>query len=156
MTQGRWEVFSTTTVSLKHTLEPAQTVLSSSAITGEDKNDFTRLAYQTFDVLQSVSLSDVLDTSGQGEGAVTGVHEVAQPDARGSHGVPDDLSLWGSSKFRSEKSGFHPFNFEDPSCAIIDLALDERLIADDSLTVIMEANLATAQLSEFLIDKLRA
>ena len=63
------------------------------------------------------------DASGQGEGVVAGAREVVQPDARGSHapGVSDDPSLWCSS----EKLGFRPFNFENPSCAIIDLAVDE-------------------------------
>ena len=85
------------------------------------------------------------DASSQGEGAVTGAHEVVQPDARGSHapGVPDDPSLWGSSMFRSEKLGFRLFNSENPSCAIIDSAVDERPVADNSLTVVMEADLAT-------------
>ena len=52
------EAVSSATVSLRQMLEPAQTVLSSSAITGEGKSDFTRLAYQTLDALQYVSLVD--------------------------------------------------------------------------------------------------
>ena len=53
------DAFTPATVSVKQRLEPAQTVLSSSAITGEGKSDFTRLAYHTLDALQTVSLSDV-------------------------------------------------------------------------------------------------
>ena len=60
------DMFTPTTVSVKQTVEPAQTVLSSSCITGEGKSDFTRLAYHTLDDLQSVSLLDVCDTSKQG------------------------------------------------------------------------------------------
>ena len=100
----------------------------------------------------------------KGEGAVTGSHEVVQPDAHGSHmpGIPDNLSLWVSSMFWSDKLGFCPFNSEDPSCAIINSAMDERPVADDSLTVVMEADLATgatrpeAQFNQFLTDKLCA
>ena len=97
------EALSTCTVSLKHTLEPAQTVLSSSIFTGEGKSDFTCLAYQTLDALQSVSLSDACDASEQGGGAVAGACEVVQPDMHGSHmpGVPDNPSLWGSSMLQS-------------------------------------------------------
>ena len=90
--------------------------------------------------------------------------EVVRPDVSGTHepGVPDDPSLWGSSIFQIEKSGFHPSNSEDPSCVIIDSAVDERPVADDSLIVVMEADFATgttrpgAQIHQFLTDKLCA
>ena len=64
--------------------------------------------------------------------------------------------------FRSEKLGFHPFNSEDQSCAINNSAVDVRPAADDSLTVVMEADLAAGterpevQFTQYLTDKLRA
>ena len=133
------DVITPTMVSVKQTVQPAQTVLSSSCIIVEGKSDFTHLAYHTLDALLYVSLSDGCDASKQGEGAVATVHEVVLPDAHGSHapGVPDDLSLWGSSMFRSEKSGLRPFNSEDPLCATVNSVVDGRLVADDSLTVVM-------------------
>ena len=60
------DMFTPTTVSVKQTVEPAQTVLSSSCITREGKSDFTRLAYHTLDALQSISLSDVREGSKHG------------------------------------------------------------------------------------------
>ena len=63
---------------------------------------------------------------------------------------------------RSGKSGFRPFNSEDLSCAIKNSAVDERPAADDSLTVVMEADLAArterpeAQFKQYFTDKLRA
>ena len=76
------DAFTPSTVSVKQMLEPAQTVLSSSVITGEGKGDFNRLAYHSLDASQSGSLPDVRDASNQGEGAVTTAREVVLPDAR--------------------------------------------------------------------------
>ena len=83
---------------------------------------------------------------------------------RASHAsaVPDDSLLSGSSMFRSEKSGFRPFCSEDPSCAIINSPMGVRPAADDSLNIVMEADLAAgterteAQFKQYLTDKLRA
>ena len=64
--------------------------------------------------------------------------------------------------FQSEKSGLCPFNSEDPSCTILNLAMDEKPVADDSLTVVMEADLAVkikrleVQFNQLLTDKLHA
>ena len=119
-------------------------LFSSSAITGEGKSDFTHLAFQTLDALQSVSLSDVHDTAVRGKGW-SPVCVRWYNLTRGSHtpGVPDNPSLWDSSMCQSEKSGFRPLNSEDPLCAIIDSDVDERPVADDFLRVVIEAEMAT-------------
>ena len=63
--------------------------------------------------------------------------------------------------FRSEKSGFRPFDSEDPSCAIISSPGGVRPAADDSLNIVMGADLAAgterpeAQFKQYLTDKLR-
>ena len=125
------DVCLTEKVSSKQTLEPALNVLSSSIITGEDSGKHNRLAYHSVDGVQSVSIMERRKAASQGEGADTGARKGILLDARGSHasGVPDDSSLWGSSMFRSKKSGLHPFNSEDPSCAILNSAVDERPVA---------------------------
>ena len=64
-------------------------------VTGEGIRDSTRLVYHTIDSLQSVSIMERREASGQGEGAVAGAREVGLPAVRCSHApeVPDDPSL---------------------------------------------------------------